>query len=73
MDRSFNEFNVIVCRNVMIYFDKALQDHVHTLFYESLDMFGVLALGHKESINFTRYAGRYEEIDLDERIYRKVA
>ena len=73
MDRSFNEFNVIVCRNVMIYFDKALQDHVHTLFYESLDTFGILALGHKESINFTRYAGRYEEVDLDERIYRKVA
>jgi chemotaxis protein methyltransferase CheR len=73
MDRSFNEFNVIVCRNVMIYFDKALQDHVHELFYESLETFGVLALGHKESINFTRYAGRYEEIDLDERIYRKVA
>jgi chemotaxis protein methyltransferase CheR len=72
MDRSFNEFNVIICRNVMIYFDKALQDHVHTLFYESLDTFGILALGHKESINFTRYAGRYEEIDLDERIYRKV-
>ena len=73
MDRSFNEFNVIICRNVMIYFDKALQDHVHTLFYESLEMFGVLALGHKESINFTRHAGRYEEIDPDERIYRKVA
>jgi chemotaxis protein methyltransferase CheR len=73
MDRSFNEFNVIVCRNVMIYFDKALQDHVHALFYESLDTFGILALGHKESINFTRYAGRYEEIDLDERIYRKVS
>jgi len=73
MDRSFNEFNVIICRNVMIYFDKALQDHVHTLFYESLETFGILALGHKESINFTRYAGRYEEIDVDERIYRKVA
>jgi chemotaxis protein methyltransferase CheR len=73
MDRSFNEFNVILCRNVMIYFDKALQDHVHTLFYESLETFGILALGHKESINFTRYADRYESIDLDERIYRKVA
>jgi chemotaxis protein methyltransferase CheR len=46
---------------------------VHTLFYESLEMFGTLALGHKESINFTRYAGRYEEMDLDERIYRKVS
>jgi len=73
MDRSFNEFNVIVCRNVMIYFDKALQDHVHGLFYESLATFGMLALGHKESIGFTRFADRYEEIDSDERIYRKVS
>jgi chemotaxis protein methyltransferase CheR len=73
MDRGFNEFNVIVCRNVMIYFDKALQDHVHGLFYESLATFGVLALGHKESIGFTRFADRYEAIDSDERIYRKVS
>jgi chemotaxis protein methyltransferase CheR len=73
MDRSFNEFNVILCRNVMIYFDKALQQHVHDLFYDSLERFGILALGHKESIGFTQYAGRYEQIDLDERIYRKLA
>ena len=73
MDRSFNEFNVIVCRNVMIYFDKALQDHVHGLFYESLEMFGILALGHKESINFTRFADRYDAVDADERVYRKIA
>jgi chemotaxis protein methyltransferase CheR len=73
MDRSFNEFNVIVCRNVMIYFDKPLQDHVHGLFYESLATFGMLALGHKESIGFTRFADRYEAIDSDERIYRKVS
>jgi chemotaxis protein methyltransferase CheR len=73
MDRSFNEFNVILCRNVMIYFDKALQEHVHDLFYDSLERFGILALGHKESIGFTRYAGRYEEIDLAARIYRKCA
>jgi chemotaxis protein methyltransferase CheR len=73
MDRSFNEFNVIVCRNVMIYFDKALQDHVHGLFYDSLTTFGILALGHKESIGFTRFADSYEAIDSDERIYRKVS
>jgi chemotaxis protein methyltransferase CheR len=73
MDRSFNEFNVILCRNVMIYFDKTLQDHVHELFYESLENFGILALGHKESIHFTRFADRYEPIDADERIYRKIA
>jgi chemotaxis protein methyltransferase CheR len=73
MDRSFNEFNVILCRNVMIYFDKALQDRVHELFYESLEMFGILGLGHKESINFTAVADRYDEIDSVERIYRKAA
>jgi chemotaxis protein methyltransferase CheR len=57
----------------MIYFDKVLQDRVHGLFYESLERLGVLALGHKESINFTGYADRYELIDQDERIYRKIA
>ena len=73
MDGSFNDFNVILCRNVMIYFDKTLQDHVHGLFYESLENFGILALGHKESINFTRFADRYEAVDAAERIYRKIA
>jgi chemotaxis protein methyltransferase CheR len=72
-DRRFNEFNVILCRNVMIYFDKTLQGHVHDLFYGSLERFGILALGHRESIGFTRYADSYDEIDLDERIYRKIA
>ncbi len=71
-DRSFNTFNVILCRNVMIYFDKTLQDRVHDLFYESLDTFGVLALGHKESIAFTPHADEYEELDSVERIYRRV-
>lgn len=73
MDRGFNEFNVIVCRNVMIYFDRALQERVHELFYESLGMFGILALGHKESVGFTSYADRYEVVDADERLYRKTA
>jgi chemotaxis protein methyltransferase CheR len=71
-DRSFNEFHVIVCRNVMIYFDKKLQDHVQGLFYESLVNFGVLALGQKESIRFSPYAERYEELDPAEKLYRKV-
>jgi chemotaxis protein methyltransferase CheR len=71
-DGSFNEFNVIVCRNVMIYFDRSLQDHVHELFYTSLPMFGVLALGHKESIAFSRYAESYEELDAQEKLYKKV-
>jgi chemotaxis protein methyltransferase CheR len=72
-DRSFNEFHAIICRNVMIYFDRSLQDKVHGLFHESLATFGVLALGHKESIKFTRFAESYEELDADERLYRKVA
>jgi chemotaxis protein methyltransferase CheR len=72
-DRGFNEFTVILCRNVMIYFDKALQDRVHRLFFESLETFGILALGHKESINFTPFAERYETLDPAERIFRKIA
>jgi chemotaxis protein methyltransferase CheR len=71
-DRAFNEFNLILCRNVMIYFDKTLQSHVHELFYESLDIFGILALGHKESVGFTPYADAYEVVDASERIYRKI-
>jgi len=71
-DRSFNEFNVIVCRNVMIYFDRALQERVHNLFYESLMTFGVLALGAKESIRFSPHEEAYEELDANERVYRKV-
>jgi chemotaxis protein methyltransferase CheR len=70
-DRSFNEFHVIVCRNVMIYFDAALQDHVHRLFWESLVPFGVLALGHKESVRHTAFAERYGDLDRLEKIYRK--
>jgi chemotaxis protein methyltransferase CheR len=71
-DRAFNEFNAIICRNVMIYFDRTLQDRVHTLFHESLDQFGILALGHKESLMFTALADSYEELDAAERIYRKI-
>lgn len=71
-DRSFNEFNVIICRNVMIYFDRTLQDRVHHLFYDSLMTFGVLGLGHKESIHFSPHEDAYEELDPNERLYRKV-
>ncbi|MCM3362106.1 protein-glutamate O-methyltransferase CheR [Niallia sp. MER TA 168] len=71
-DRSFNEFHVIFCRNVLIYFDKALQNKVHQLFYESLGMFGFLGLGDRESILFTDTAGCYEEISRQEKLYRKI-
>ena len=71
-DAVFNEFNVITCRNVMIYFDKPLQEHVHRLFYDSLGMFGMLALGQKETIKFSPHETAYEELDGEERLYRKV-
>src|SRR5437868_10308829 len=71
-DRSFNEFHLIVCRNVMIYFSKPLQDHVHELFYESLAPLGVLGVGIKESIKFTPHDAEYAELDGRLKLYRKV-
>ncbi len=71
-DSSFSEFNVILCRNVLIYFDKSLQARVHELFYNSLTMFGVLALGSRESLRFSPYEDSYEQINGPEKIYRKV-
>jgi chemotaxis protein methyltransferase CheR len=70
-DQSFNEFHVIVCRNVMIYFERSLQQRVFDLFDESLARLGVLALGHKESLRSSTLAERYEELDPAERLYRK--
>ncbi|MBW3628752.1 MAG: protein-glutamate O-methyltransferase CheR [Gemmatimonadetes bacterium] len=71
-DRSFSEFNVILCRNVMIYFDRPLQNRVHQLFYESLPMYGILAVGSKESLRFSDVETCYEELNAKEKIYRKV-
>ncbi|HEX6158876.1 MAG TPA: protein-glutamate O-methyltransferase CheR [Thermoanaerobaculia bacterium] len=71
-DRSFSEFNVIFCRNVLIYFDKDLQNRVHSLFYDSLVRLGVLCLGSKESLKFSKYESCYERMDTSEKIYRKV-
>lgn len=71
-DGPFNEFNVILCRNVMIYFNKSLQERVHGLLHQSLARLGVLGLGRKESLRFTPHEACYEEIDGPERLYRKV-
>jgi len=71
-DGSFNEFHVILCRNVMIYFNKSLQERVHNLIYESLSMFGVLGLGNKESLKFTPREAFYERMDSRNKLYRKV-
>jgi chemotaxis protein methyltransferase CheR len=72
-DGPFNEFDVILCRNVMIYFAKPLQDRVHSLFYDSLHTFGLLGLGQKESIRFSPYEDRYATLEKTEKLYRKTA
>jgi chemotaxis protein methyltransferase CheR len=71
-DGSFNEFQVILCRNVMIYFNKDLQARVHNLLYDSLSMFGVFGLGNKESLKFTPRAAAYEHLNEHDKLYRKV-
>ena len=71
-DRSFAEFHVIFCRNVLIYFDQSLQNRVHSLFYDSLVRLGMLCLGSKESLKFSKYEPCYERLDSSEKIYRKV-
>ena len=71
-DRSFNEFNVVLCRNVLIYFGRDLQRRVHRLFYDSLARFGVLGLGQKETLRFTGLEDRYEELDAREKLYRRI-
>jgi chemotaxis protein methyltransferase CheR len=70
-DGSFNDFHLVVCRNVLIYFNRTLQDRVHRLLYDSLVRFGFLGLGLKETTRFTPHEAHYEE--LSERLYRKVA
>jgi chemotaxis protein methyltransferase CheR len=71
-DASFNHFNVIFCRNVLIYFNNALQERVMQLFLNSLEMFGILGLGKKETVRYTSVAENYEELDAEERLYRRV-
>jgi chemotaxis protein methyltransferase CheR len=69
-DGSFNEFQLILCRNVMIYFGRELQDRVLGLFVESLARFGVLGLGRKESLGGTSVEDRFDVIDAEEKLFR---
>jgi chemotaxis protein methyltransferase CheR len=71
-DSSFNEFHVILCRNVLIYFNDALTARVHRLLYNSLAPSGFLGLGSHESVRFTPHETSYEEFDRNERLYRRV-
>jgi chemotaxis protein methyltransferase CheR len=71
-DKSFNEFNLILCRNVLIYFNEHLQNQVISLFSESLCPFGYLALGSKESLLFYRDRDRYEMISKISKLFKLV-
>jgi len=70
-DSSFNEFDLIICRNVMIYFDKELQDRALQLFDDSLAKLGYLALGSKETIKYTSIQKKYEQL-RKEKIWKKI-
>lgn len=72
MDTSFAEFNVVLCRNVLIYFDKDLKGRTLRLFGQSLAPFGFLCLGQRESLRFTEVENDFEEVDSKERIYRRL-
>jgi chemotaxis protein methyltransferase CheR len=72
-DGSFNEFQLIVCRNVLIYFGSDLQEKVLGLFGASLPRLGILALGRKESLRHSRHAAEYEPLVEAEKIFRRVA
>ncbi|ADB37084.1 CheR family methyltransferase [Spirosoma linguale] len=69
-DQSFNEFDLILCRNVLIYFDKVLQQRVLTLFDDSLGSLGYLALGAKETLKFSTLQATYRQV-AGEKIWRK--
>jgi chemotaxis protein methyltransferase CheR len=70
-DGPFNEFNLVLCRNVMIYFDPTLRDRVHKLLDSSLCRFGILGIGQKESLEFSKLGSRYTELPSKVRLYRK--
>jgi chemotaxis protein methyltransferase CheR len=72
-DGPFNEFHVVLCRNVMIYFSRPLQERTHALFLDSLVRFGILGLGARESLRFMPQERHYEILVPGEKLYRKVA
>jgi chemotaxis protein methyltransferase CheR len=71
-DKSFNEFQLIICRNVLMYFNRHLQNKVIDLFSDSLCSFGFLGLGDKESLLLYDKRDRFEETDRKEKIYMKM-
>jgi chemotaxis protein methyltransferase CheR len=72
-DNVFSEVHLVTCRNVLIYFDHALQTRALRLFAEALIERGFLGLGSKESLRFTEAAALFADFAMPERIYRKKA
>jgi len=70
-DGVFAEVHLILCRNVLIYFDNTLQNKVQKLFYDSLINGGILCLGSKEGLRFTDFSEKYTELDKKQRIFKK--
>jgi chemotaxis protein methyltransferase CheR len=71
-DASFNDFHLIFCRNVLIYFKPTLQQRAHRLFYESLVRSGFLALGQRDSLIFAPESSRYRPVGDCATVFRKV-
>jgi chemotaxis protein methyltransferase CheR len=71
-DSVFSETHFVSCRNVVIYFNKALQNRAYGLFHESLCRRGFLGLGHKESLDFSSFSHQFEAIVKKDRLFRKL-
>jgi chemotaxis protein methyltransferase CheR len=71
-DGPFNEFNVVLCRNVMIYFTRPVQERVLTLLDSSLVKFGILGLGAGESLRLTPLESRYERLADAQKLYKRL-
>ena len=72
-DSVFGEMDLIMCRNVLIYFNRELQDRVFRLFMDSLRPGGFLCLGSKETVRFSSLSGNFENVIEKERVYRRIA
>jgi chemotaxis protein methyltransferase CheR len=71
-DKAFGEMQMVICRNVLIYFNEQLQERVLELIWESLDFGGFLCLGDKETLTFSPIAERFEAVDEKNHIYKKL-
>ncbi|ELR73922.1 Chemotaxis protein methyltransferase CheR [Fulvivirga imtechensis AK7] len=70
-DSDFTETHMIVCRNVLIYFNRGLQNKVYKLFYSSLVNGGILCLGSRENLYTSDFKNNFDVIDQDQKIYKK--